>query len=866
MKKALTYISVGTFSVFFLLPVNIAMAQAPAPTQSGSGATVGGTTDAVLSNPLTSFIPGPIGATASTYQAAKSLKSGVGKAVEGVAGDTLIALQTWWLHTVNPFIANAILWITSWILWACVAIFNITLNYSLNFGAFLKQINIIETGWKIFRDVANICFIFILLYIAISTIIQSSTANTQKLLVRLVVIALLLNFSLFFARVVVDTGNILALSIYQKMGATTNSGGALPVTGDPLADAVSGADQGISSAMIRGLGLTTIYERPKALDNDPNANAKALVGNAVEGLNILVIAIGGAIFMLVTAFVFIVAAILFLIRTVTLVFLMILSPLAFAANILPQTQKHFASWSSMLINQSFFPAVFLLVMLLVFQIITKQEWINGHQMNFAEVLTGQPNAIGTLFTFVILIGLMLGSLIVSKQMGAHGGDMARNAAGKLAFGAGAYLTRQTLGRAAAKYTTSDQGKLDKDGNFLQRTKYNLVNRGATGTWDVRNTGLGSFGGGLGKVDGAGGAAKYLETEKKRAADLKNTQTEVQKKATLEGKKSALKGVIANPASTDAEYESATHALTEAEYAQLDNDILSNERVIRNSRSSQILAVLDDKNTNITPAQKDHIRMLRNMPLEAALAPSDDSGSAASVDQLITRFQGLSADDRDKIGRDSTHAAAWAPIHASLSAGDHGATATHMANLRATNPAAFQKLLSTTHHKNIQTQLGKLGVKEKAQLELNRIITNPDLLQNLDEKSYKAIMDRDDLSPTEKNRLKDARDNLIVTNIADPALGIATTNTDMIKEVMKRMSAEDVAKFTNRLSDNQLRNLEFIKALKMSHMKEMENYTDEAKRRIIGNTIRMSPTGSEKDAYVKLPTGPGDSGGKGHTRW
>jgi len=461
--------------------------------------------------PQDDLVTGPLAystAGAALNEWNRQLQKGAADAV----GNGLNDLQKWTLEVVAPFIANFILQIASWILWAAVALFNITLNYSLNFGKFLEGMPIVDVGWKIFRDVANIGFIFILLYIAISTIVQASTANTQKLLVRVVMIALVLNFSLFFTRVIIDSGNILALSVYQKMGVAGKT-----TTNDPFYDAKNGADQGISAAVIKGLGLTTIWY---SKDKDPSdlhgrELVKALAGNATTGINILIIAVGGSIFILVTAFVFLVGAILFLIRTVTLIYLMILSPLAFAANILPQTQKHFSTWFSSLINQTFFPAIFLLLMLMVLQVITGRTT----EMSFGQVLKGNSDAIGTLFNFVILIGLMLGALVISQKMGAHGGDFARNVAGKAAFGSGAFLTRQTIGRGVKALQESDSVKklaASKGfGGLVGRRLEKGLKTASEGSMDMR--GIGGFGklaGGLGEVGGKGGYAKSFKDSQK----------------------------------------------------------------------------------------------------------------------------------------------------------------------------------------------------------------------------------------------------------------------------------------------------------------------------------------------------------------
>src|SRR3990167_7600810 len=113
------------------------------------------------------------------------------------------------LKTVGSGFLDAILFFPGWIAIIMLQLASlltylsgIILNYVVQFTVVDMKVNIekadaINYAWKVIRDVANMSFIFVLLYAAIKTILGIGS-GTQKLIVKIVVIAILINFSLFF--------------------------------------------------------------------------------------------------------------------------------------------------------------------------------------------------------------------------------------------------------------------------------------------------------------------------------------------------------------------------------------------------------------------------------------------------------------------------------------------------------------------------------------------------------------------------------------------------------------------------------------------------------------------------------------------
>jgi hypothetical protein len=418
---------------------------------------------------------------------------------------------------------QVVLRIAAMFLWVAAWFFNFTLSYSLNMGNFLQTVPIVDIGWKVFRDVANLCFIFILLYIAINTILQASVANSKKLLGTVIIVAVLLNFSLFFTKVVIDSSNILALQFYEKMGGEQTPS----ISSFINKNMKSGGDKGIAQTFMKGLGLSGIYNAGKSqegADKEFQAGAWTTVGN------VLAVSIGGAILITVTAFVFFAAAFMFLIRTVVLIFIMVLAPLAFLSLALPKSSL-WSKWSGMLISQSFFAPIYMMFIYLVVAIITGEFGSGvddlGGKMNIATFLTGNGSAVGTLYVFVVLIAMMLGSLFMAKSMGAVGGDLARNAAGKVTFGAGAWMSRQTIGRGAKAMQESGwvknmAGSKRFGVGFVGRQLEKRSKSVSEGSFDMRGTALagaaGGMVGGFGDAGGKGGYSKSFKDSQKAWED------------------------------------------------------------------------------------------------------------------------------------------------------------------------------------------------------------------------------------------------------------------------------------------------------------------------------------------------------------
>src|SRR3990167_4837671 len=103
----------------------------------------------------------------------------------------------------------------SFILALVAYFFNILIGVTVN-STFLDS-SFVSKAWGVVRDLSNIFFILILLYIAVKIILDLGGSEAKKMIAKVIIIALLINFSMFFTHVVIDSSNILALVFYNKL-------------------------------------------------------------------------------------------------------------------------------------------------------------------------------------------------------------------------------------------------------------------------------------------------------------------------------------------------------------------------------------------------------------------------------------------------------------------------------------------------------------------------------------------------------------------------------------------------------------------------------------------------------------------------
>jgi hypothetical protein len=344
---------------------------------------------------------------------------------------------------VISWVGTWIIYIFGSILFVAGSIFDLSIFISITkIGEWYFENEGVIMVWKLARDMANMLFLFVLLYIAIGTIFDLSGVNDpKKLVTNVIIIALLVNFSGFFVRVIVDASNVVAYEFYTAM------------SGDGGWSGVGNIGSNLVSKLAPEKYLISENESIDA--NGIKKTRITTTGPSILG--IIVEVIMSIFIIIVTSFVLLVASILFIIRTVVLLFLYMVSPLAFVSKIIPG-KNYFESWLSKLITQSLYAPAFLIPFYFVFVLLKSGIFTGGStEMESALSFLASGTVATTMSGFVIL-GLMISCIFIAQKVGAVG----LGAATSLAGGATAMAGRP-LSRYGGRLASSAGSKIAKTG-------------------------------------------------------------------------------------------------------------------------------------------------------------------------------------------------------------------------------------------------------------------------------------------------------------------------------------------------------------------------------------------------------------------
>lgn len=195
-------------------------------------------------------------------------------------------------------------------------------------------VNRTEDVWSLIRNIANVGFVIVFLIVIFSQISSIGITNygIKKTLPRLLIAALLVNISYYACVLAVDLSNVIGSSINNLLENQSFSqavGGPLDVQ-TPFGSALTGV---LGAGALAGTGVLV----------------------AVTGVGLFVPIILAAVLALSVTF------FILLIREVAIILLVILSPLAFLAMLLPNTEGLFKQWRKIFISLLIlYPAIALL--------------------------------------------------------------------------------------------------------------------------------------------------------------------------------------------------------------------------------------------------------------------------------------------------------------------------------------------------------------------------------------------------------------------------------------------------------------------------------------------------------------------------
>jgi hypothetical protein len=410
--------------------------------------------------------------------------------------------------------------------------FNVIISLTISSALYTKS-HFIPEAWRVVRDLSNIFFILVLLYIAIKVVLGMTGHGVKQTISQVVIMALLINFSMFFTSIVIDASNILALVFYNKIkveaipvGKTQASkvdytamlnpkatggvqdkdlAGALVSTFNPSSlltqdffeniktqpvGSVTGLATYAAGGAVAGSFIPVVGTLAGGVIGTVAYGIKLAFGSSSQvppGMMIGLITVSGSI-MALAAYAFFMAGISFLSRLIELWILIIASPFAFMSSAVPGLSSvEFVGWKSWLkhlTETAFMAPIFMFILYLIFLLVQNNIFkdLSDGDIKTRGVL---QNIIFILIPAMVVLVLLNRATKYAKKSSGAAGEFVMGgikAAGLLAAGGavvgGAAILRGTAG-ATAKAVQQSQTTRNKDlktfGNYKNWSKFKKLN-------------------------------------------------------------------------------------------------------------------------------------------------------------------------------------------------------------------------------------------------------------------------------------------------------------------------------------------------------------------------------------------------------
>ncbi|MBI2607441.1 MAG: type IV secretion system protein [Candidatus Doudnabacteria bacterium] len=306
-------------------------------------------------------------------------------------------------------LSNAVGWVLTRIfdilasvLAALAAFAGMVLGYITGQTTTAAKPQIVDEAWVIVRDFMNLIFILALIVISLATILRVESYNYKKLLGRLILMAILINFSKVIAESLISVADMIT-SIFVGNNQSFGTQYGVFING------LVGEGKGI---------LETL--------TSTNTAGQALAQGIFKVILLMVMTVS-----------FLAVAGLLVIRLVGLWFLTMISPIAYALYILPATQQYAKQWWDTFIKYLIWAPVAVFFLRIGEALLIKKG-------------TGSIT-INPTFDAVFIAAFMWAAVLVAMKAGMVGTDMVINGAKKVGFGVPMFFGKRGFGWAARRY-------------------------------------------------------------------------------------------------------------------------------------------------------------------------------------------------------------------------------------------------------------------------------------------------------------------------------------------------------------------------------------------------------------------------------
>ncbi len=660
------------------------------------------------------------------------------------------------------------------------------IQFSMNSMGILNDPSI-AIGWKAVRDVCNLGFIFALIAIAISTILDTtgwfSSYDAKKKLLTVIVAATLMNFSLYATKAVIDISNVAAQWFYDatlRLVPGEDTGGVAE-------------NKSLSFTLYSTLKFAKFYQNT---DLNNQGVERFAIGIALIVLNLFAIKMLWGI------------AFLFIGRGITFVILLITSPIYVMGFVLPQLETQQKKWIEELKTNAMLAPMFLLTLYVVLYFINS---IYGPNSQLGQMANNSSGSLGTAFSYVDYIMFAIVYKLLEKcqevakeyssETASQIGDTFKNGLGFVAGWAGMRTAGLVANKALKSTALADLKGSKYFGRMGQTLEEGLagVASGDMGTSSsLKNLGLGGLTGNFGGGKGYKGLA---EKEKKEADDRKAAQKAREARQgvntarqNFETNNPVTEGALTNAQQTHRQaVANEQRAAQNATYAHNTHGPISAQYQAAQRQHQLAQAALTTATTNLNTAQRNHNDTQNNLrdsvtglSTEQIKALGKENLEKPELLQALSSSQFLAlVNEKDKPEADKKKL--WG-IRLSL--------VTNAIKKANTPPTADQQ-------KEITSAIKRYSDKELTNLD-PEILKNPNFATTEsipDYEKFKKILSSDDVAPSTKARMKDARYAKLENEIS-LSVGGNTNSQKITDEFKKFKDSTEIANLNHTILANE----------------------------------------------------------------
>lgn len=309
--------------------------------------------------------------------------------------------------TLN-FVEKIGIWLISWTTWVINSLAEWLLGFladlilaMLRQNTYINQ-DFVKQGWVFIQGITNLGFVFVLLYIALATTLRIESIGTsiQRLLPKLLIGALLVNFSLIIGGFFIDASRLLMAIELNVLSQDKNDHGKTSI-----------------EALKDGL-----FSKSRLLEADI-AKYKYQGASGAYMASIIRL-VQGSVFRIVLLLAFGVIALNLLVRYITLLILLIFSPIPYLAFILPKTTKAASIWWGYFLRWVFYGPTILFFLVLIINIQNIDVAIDSRN----DGTWMDSVAFKEFVRFIIVMSLFFVGNKLSKKIAGDVGDLVMSGA------------------------------------------------------------------------------------------------------------------------------------------------------------------------------------------------------------------------------------------------------------------------------------------------------------------------------------------------------------------------------------------------------------------------------------------------------